>query len=368
MAKPEAFAIKNWAKFQHYKDRNPPWIKLHVDIFASRDWVTLADASRLLAVVCMVVASRNNGQVPNDPDYIKRVAYLDRLPDLTPLIKCGFLINTLADASESNRSQADVRPEAEAYSTETEESHSPRAKGSRLAVTWKPVEKHHAIGRELSLTDGEVADAAQRFREYFHSPDAARPVKKDWDGAFTRWLRTDAPKIIGNRARASRTGSIRPGPGSIVDTVARLKANADLDGHRQSGDGMGREGNGLQTAGDDGTDQGEGFGNHSSVIDSDDAERMFRTARGGEVDHGLPTGAGSRPGSATEALSEKDAGLPGGRGAESSYDTGWTEQVVADLGRTQGTPGPAYSAADTAPERDDVGPMPNFLRRHPTAA
>jgi len=21
--------VKNWGKFQHYKDRNPPWIKLH---------------------------------------------------------------------------------------------------------------------------------------------------------------------------------------------------------------------------------------------------------------------------------------------------------------------------------------------------
>jgi hypothetical protein len=21
--------VKNWSEFQHYKDRNPPWIKLH---------------------------------------------------------------------------------------------------------------------------------------------------------------------------------------------------------------------------------------------------------------------------------------------------------------------------------------------------
>ena len=23
------FSVKNWDEFQHYKDRNPPWIKLH---------------------------------------------------------------------------------------------------------------------------------------------------------------------------------------------------------------------------------------------------------------------------------------------------------------------------------------------------
>ena len=31
--------IKNWHKFQHYKDRNPPWIKLHYEILTRPDWV-----------------------------------------------------------------------------------------------------------------------------------------------------------------------------------------------------------------------------------------------------------------------------------------------------------------------------------------
>lgn len=109
--------VKNWEKFQHYKDRNPPWIKLHFEIMTSTDWVMLADASKLLAIVCMMIASRNSGQIPNDPNYIKRVAYLDKAPNLTPLIECGFLINPLAHASTP---QADARPETETYSTETE--------------------------------------------------------------------------------------------------------------------------------------------------------------------------------------------------------------------------------------------------------
>lgn len=100
--------VRNWETFQHYKERNPPWIKLHFALLASEDWVTLDDASRLLAVVCMMVASRNKGFVPNNPAYIKRVAYLDRLPDFAPLISCGFLANPLASASTV---QADARPE-----------------------------------------------------------------------------------------------------------------------------------------------------------------------------------------------------------------------------------------------------------------
>lgn len=107
------YKIKNWEKYQHYKDRNPPWIKLHVEILASEDWVSLADASKLLMVVCMVIAARENGVLPGNADYIKRVAYLDKRPDLSPLIECGFLEEVLAEASESKQAQAIARPEKE---------------------------------------------------------------------------------------------------------------------------------------------------------------------------------------------------------------------------------------------------------------
>lgn len=108
------YRIRNWDKFQHYKDRNPPWIKLHFALLASEDWVTLDDASRVLAVASMLLASQNDGVLVGNPTYIKRVAYLNSDPDLTPLIHCGFLI-PLADAStmlaDASVLQADARPE-----------------------------------------------------------------------------------------------------------------------------------------------------------------------------------------------------------------------------------------------------------------
>jgi len=112
----EYLHVKNWQTYQHYRDRNPPWIKLHYEIMTSSDWVMLADANKLLAVVCMLVASRHEGRVPLDLDYIKRVAYLDKKPDLTPLIKCGFLIVD----SNSKQALATARPETETYREETE--------------------------------------------------------------------------------------------------------------------------------------------------------------------------------------------------------------------------------------------------------
>ena len=61
-----SYRIRNWDKYQHYKDRNPPWIKLHVDILTSQDWVMLDNDARVLMIACMMIASRNAGCVPKE--------------------------------------------------------------------------------------------------------------------------------------------------------------------------------------------------------------------------------------------------------------------------------------------------------------
>lgn len=105
----EFYRIKRWSDFQHYSKRNPPWIKLHFALLSSQDWVLLDDASRVLAIACMLVASRHEGKIPSDPSYLKRVAYLNRTPNFKPLIDCGFI----EVASVCKQMLADARPETE---------------------------------------------------------------------------------------------------------------------------------------------------------------------------------------------------------------------------------------------------------------
>jgi hypothetical protein len=119
--------IAKWDRYQHYRDRNPPWIKLHVELLSSRTWVALDDASRALVIACMLIAAKNDGEVPADPAYLQRVAYLNGPPNLKPLIDVGFLEPvgvTLADAStllaDASGLQADARPETEAEPTADE--------------------------------------------------------------------------------------------------------------------------------------------------------------------------------------------------------------------------------------------------------
>jgi hypothetical protein len=107
------YRVKNWGKYQHYKKRCPPWIKLHYETLTSSDWVMLDDSSRVLAIACMLVASRHDGHVPADPGYIKRVAYLNQDPDFKPLISCGFLEPCKQMLADDSAAQAKCPSETE---------------------------------------------------------------------------------------------------------------------------------------------------------------------------------------------------------------------------------------------------------------
>ena len=57
--------VKNWDKFQHFKDRTPPWIKLYRDLLDDLEWHEL-DATAAKALVSIwIIASENRGELPD---------------------------------------------------------------------------------------------------------------------------------------------------------------------------------------------------------------------------------------------------------------------------------------------------------------
>jgi len=87
--------IKNWGKFQHFKDRRPPWIKLHREILEQRDINVISDCSFRVLVGIWLLASedeRMEGNIPEAED----IAFRLRI-DKSKIIKAlnelsGFLI------------------------------------------------------------------------------------------------------------------------------------------------------------------------------------------------------------------------------------------------------------------------------------
>lgn len=70
-------SIASWERFQHYKDRDPPWVKLYRDMLTSESWVLGTDSSRLVQVASILLAARYGNQIPLRFDLIKRVANLE---------------------------------------------------------------------------------------------------------------------------------------------------------------------------------------------------------------------------------------------------------------------------------------------------
>ena len=58
--------IKNWSKFQHFKDRRPPWIKLYRDLLDDMQWHELDPlASKVLVTLWLLASEDQNGCLPD---------------------------------------------------------------------------------------------------------------------------------------------------------------------------------------------------------------------------------------------------------------------------------------------------------------
>jgi uncharacterized phage protein (TIGR02220 family) len=85
------FTVKNYEKFQHYKDRSPPWIKLYNDVLDNYEFSRLQDASKLHLVLIWLLASRHDNRLPWDPEWIaKRIGASDKV-NLDVLEASGFI-------------------------------------------------------------------------------------------------------------------------------------------------------------------------------------------------------------------------------------------------------------------------------------
>jgi hypothetical protein len=70
--------IKNWSKFQHFKDRRPPWVKLYRDILDDIEWHELDPLAAKVLVMLWLIASEDEGRIPDT----KTLAFRLRLTEV----------------------------------------------------------------------------------------------------------------------------------------------------------------------------------------------------------------------------------------------------------------------------------------------
>lgn len=111
--------IKDWAKFQHFKDRRPPWIKLYRDILDDLEWHELDAQAAKVLVMLWLIASESDGELPD----IKKLAFRLRMTESKVLEVVSKLSHWLEQddiAAISPRYQSDLPERETEGETETE--------------------------------------------------------------------------------------------------------------------------------------------------------------------------------------------------------------------------------------------------------
>jgi len=209
--------IKNWAKFQHYKDRSPPWIKLHRGLLDDYGWHCLQDASKALAPCIWLIASESDaGVIEASAEALAfrlRVTPAKLAACLKDLESKGFITTQEVDASAlladcsqgaclETETEGEVETETEGEGegekeaeAEARVSRSPDpGRGSRLPDDWRPSSENVAFAVARGFTPGAVREIAESFSAYWRSTAGAKARKANWDLTWQTWVRREADR------------------------------------------------------------------------------------------------------------------------------------------------------------------------------
>jgi len=88
------YQIKNWDKFQQYKDDRPVhWIKLHNCLIDDYHFEELTEQNQLYLIKLWLFASKNKGRIEGSDAFIARKIGAKKLK-METLVKAGFIIRT----------------------------------------------------------------------------------------------------------------------------------------------------------------------------------------------------------------------------------------------------------------------------------
>jgi uncharacterized phage protein (TIGR02220 family) len=122
----QCLKIKNWGKFQHFKDRTPPWVKLYRDLLDDPDWHELDGESAKTLIMLWLIASEDETHEGKLPD-TRKLAFRLRTNEIKlkqQLIKLEHWliqddIKMISGRYQDDAPETETEAEAEAE-TETE--------------------------------------------------------------------------------------------------------------------------------------------------------------------------------------------------------------------------------------------------------
>ena len=171
---------KNWTIFQHYKDRCPPWVKLHRELLNDKQFMCLPVASKALAPLLWLLASESKtGEFDGSiEELVFRLRFTTKEVEagLKPLIDKGFFLSAsgvLADCLQ------DAIPETEREREERE-----RQKQLALDVKLGFVEFWKCYPKKIAKPNAEkawmkIAPDVDLTKRIIHAISAQKLIERE---------------------------------------------------------------------------------------------------------------------------------------------------------------------------------------------
>ena len=157
MSEGEFLTVPGLCKWQHYKKRTPPWIKLHREVLNDYKFSRLQDASKAHLLAIWLLASQMDNKIPYDSDWIAKRINATQSLDMVELLSSG-MIAIVVDASKviaPHKQSAVVETETETGKT----CHPKETNNINLCDTYtdeKGIVTDRHTGEILSLPVGGV--------------------------------------------------------------------------------------------------------------------------------------------------------------------------------------------------------------------
>ena len=183
--------IKNWSKFQHFKDRRPPWVKLYRDLLDDMEWHQLDPLASKVLVTLWLLASEDENQEGELPD-IKTIAWRLRLTEKQVSECVSKLSHWLEhdDITVISDGYHDDRPETETE-TETKKERETKTKPPEgvSSEIWLSFVKQRKA-KKAQITDNVMRSIAKEANIAGWTLDAAlnEIVVRNWQSFKADWV------------------------------------------------------------------------------------------------------------------------------------------------------------------------------------